>query len=180
MLVLSRRINEAIVLPVVNTRIQVVAVKGGVVRLGVQAPAAMSVYREEVWQEMQARAARGETHPADVPGGVSSAPVPTLACELNQLVRNRLHSATLGMAQLREEIQSGQSGQAGATLGKIETEFDSLLKQLEEVRERFAAEQPPAAEKPRSQTPPRLRTGFRLRQPRSAERIQPTATTAAE
>lgn len=184
MLVLSRRPNEAIVLPIVNTRIQVVAVKGGVVRLGVEAPAAMSVYREEVWKEMQARAARGEAHPADAPGGVPpSAPTAALAGELNQLVRNRLHSATLGMAQLRQELQSGQGEQAGATLGKIENEFDLLRRQLDEVRERFAAassgragraEEPaPAAEKPLSQPPPRFRPHGRPRQPRSAERALP-------
>src|SRR6202043_1902567 len=48
MLVLSRRLNEKIVFPESNTVVQVVGVKPGVVRLGVRAPAEVTVLREEV------------------------------------------------------------------------------------------------------------------------------------
>ncbi len=48
MLVLSRRLNEKLVLPGLNVTVQVVAVKNGVVRLGVEAPPSVQVLREEL------------------------------------------------------------------------------------------------------------------------------------
>ena len=48
MLVLSRRLNEKIVLPSLNLTIQIVALKPGVVRLGIEAPAEVKVFREEL------------------------------------------------------------------------------------------------------------------------------------
>ena len=48
MLVLSRRLNQKLVLPGLNVTVQVVAVKNGVVRLGVEAPPDVQVLREEL------------------------------------------------------------------------------------------------------------------------------------
>jgi carbon storage regulator CsrA len=48
MLMLSRRPNEKIVLPGLGVTVQVVSVKPGVVRLGIEAPAAVQVLREEL------------------------------------------------------------------------------------------------------------------------------------
>jgi carbon storage regulator CsrA len=48
MLVLSRRLHEKIVLPGLNITIQVAAVRGGVVRLGIQAPPEVRVVRQEL------------------------------------------------------------------------------------------------------------------------------------
>jgi carbon storage regulator len=48
MLVLSRRLNEKIVLPGLGVTIAVVAVRGHAVRLGIQAPPQVPVAREEV------------------------------------------------------------------------------------------------------------------------------------
>jgi carbon storage regulator CsrA len=59
MLVLSRRLNEKIVLPSLNLTIQIVALKPGVVRLGIEAPAAVKVFREELLQ-------RDPSAPADL------------------------------------------------------------------------------------------------------------------
>jgi carbon storage regulator len=50
MLVLSRKAGEEIVLPNRGVTIGVVAVKGGQVRLGITAPAEVSVHRGEVRQ----------------------------------------------------------------------------------------------------------------------------------
>jgi carbon storage regulator len=52
MLVLTRGPNESIV---VGDRIEVTVleVKGGKVRIGIQAPASVSVHRKEVWLEIQ-------------------------------------------------------------------------------------------------------------------------------
>jgi carbon storage regulator CsrA len=48
MLVLSRRIAQKIVFPSINTTIQVVSTKSGIVRLGIEAPDRLPVFREEV------------------------------------------------------------------------------------------------------------------------------------
>jgi carbon storage regulator CsrA len=48
MLVLSRRVREKIVFPALNVTVQVVAVKGGGVRLGIQAPSEVDILREEL------------------------------------------------------------------------------------------------------------------------------------
>ena len=59
MLVLSRRLNEKIVLPGLNVTIQVVAVKGGAVRLGIEAPPDVQVVREELLDQSEAPAPTG-------------------------------------------------------------------------------------------------------------------------
>lgn len=52
MLVLSRRVNETIVLGD-DIRITVLGVDGGVVRLGVEAPPAVKVLRQEVLEQVK-------------------------------------------------------------------------------------------------------------------------------
>jgi two-component system, OmpR family, response regulator len=47
-LVLTRRLHERLVLPGLGVTVEVVAVKGGVVRLGIQAPPDVKVVREEL------------------------------------------------------------------------------------------------------------------------------------
>jgi carbon storage regulator len=53
MLVLSRRLHEKIVLPGIGTIIEVVAIKPGVVRLGIEAPSEVTVLREELQQRQE-------------------------------------------------------------------------------------------------------------------------------
>jgi carbon storage regulator len=48
MLVLSRRVGEKIVIPGLDAEIAVVAIKGQAVRLGITAPAEVSVRRQEL------------------------------------------------------------------------------------------------------------------------------------
>ncbi len=48
MLVLSRRLSEKILLPGLGITVQVVSVKAGVVRLGIEAPAEVKVLRGEL------------------------------------------------------------------------------------------------------------------------------------
>ncbi len=48
MLVLSRRPNEAIVLPGLNVTIRVTAVKGNAVRIGIEAPPDVNILRAEL------------------------------------------------------------------------------------------------------------------------------------
>ena len=60
MLVLSRRLLEKIVLPGLGITIQVVAMKAGVVRIGVEAPPDVPIFREEIVNRTQPPAAAAE------------------------------------------------------------------------------------------------------------------------
>ncbi len=53
MLILARKCNEQIVISE-NIVITVVAIRGGNVRLGIDAPSSVSVHREEVYRAIQA------------------------------------------------------------------------------------------------------------------------------
>lgn len=52
MLVLSRKIGERIVLPDQHITLTVLEVRGEQVRLGIDAPKDMPVYRQEIWDRM--------------------------------------------------------------------------------------------------------------------------------
>jgi carbon storage regulator len=52
MLVLSRKIGERILVPDCGLAVTVVAVEGNRVRLGISAPAEITVYREEIWRQI--------------------------------------------------------------------------------------------------------------------------------
>lgn len=66
MLVLSRKLGEKILVPDCNVAITVLAVKGERVRLGISAPADVSIFREEIWQ----RKCQESPHPVSgLPGG---------------------------------------------------------------------------------------------------------------
>jgi carbon storage regulator len=59
MLILSRRIGEAIVVND-NIRILILSASGGTVRLGIEAPRQVEVHREEVYLRL-----KGERSPVD-------------------------------------------------------------------------------------------------------------------
>ena len=59
MLVLTRRPHEKIVLPSLGVTIQVVSIKGGSVRIGIEAPPDVQVMREELLDQSVASARVG-------------------------------------------------------------------------------------------------------------------------
>ena len=59
MLVLTRRPQQKIVLPDLQVTVTVVAVKGGAVRIGIEAPPDVQVLREELLDQSQAAAGCG-------------------------------------------------------------------------------------------------------------------------
>jgi len=130
MLVLTRRLNEKILLPTLQVSIQVVAIKPGGVRLGIEAPPEVTILREEVQDRT------GEW------GAAPAAPVEeALAPEfrrLNQLLRNRLNIDSLGLAELRRQLQAGLTVDALATLDKVEEDVLMLRERLEAEVERAA------------------------------------------
>jgi carbon storage regulator CsrA len=60
-LVLTRRPHEKIVLPGLGVTITLVAVKGGSVRLGIEAPPDVQVMREELLDQSRAAAIHGRS-----------------------------------------------------------------------------------------------------------------------
>jgi carbon storage regulator len=70
MLILSRKLNEQIVVGD-QIRITVVAIRSGYVRLGVEAPADVSVHRKEVYDSLHEKPQdeRPVRQKADPPGG---------------------------------------------------------------------------------------------------------------
>jgi carbon storage regulator len=52
MLVLSRKVGEQIVIPDCEIVLTVVECRGGVVRLGIDAPAHVPIFRQELWQRL--------------------------------------------------------------------------------------------------------------------------------
>jgi carbon storage regulator len=117
MLVLSRRLNEKIVLPLLNMIIRVVAVKPGVVRLGIEAPAEVIVLREEV----QGRA-----------GTQSDEPITeTTHPKRNPFLRNGLNAVAADLELLRSQLQSGRTVAAQATLARMDRAFQVLRRQVQ-------------------------------------------------
>jgi carbon storage regulator CsrA len=61
MLVLSRRLHEKILFPGLNITVQVVKIKPGVVRIGIEAPPNVKIFREELLAQPATPAATGTT-----------------------------------------------------------------------------------------------------------------------
>lgn len=125
MLVLSRRLNEKIILPGIPATIQVVNIKPGTVRIGIDAPPGVTILREEV-HDRQAEWAAPAVAPAPEP-----APTEEKLLKLLDMVRNRLRIGGIGLDVLRKYVQSGQVADAETILGKIEEDFQLLRQRLE-------------------------------------------------
>lgn len=113
MLVLSRRLHESILFPSVGAKVQVVAVKGGVVRLGIEAPPDVPVLREELPDRQKE-------------WGKPAAPKSTETARIEELVRKRLQVTGVGLSVLRRQIREGRGQDAETTLNNIEEDLQLL------------------------------------------------------
>jgi carbon storage regulator CsrA len=118
MLVLSRQPHEKIVLPGLNITIEVLSIKGGVVRLGITAPPDVPILRAE----LPNRAAEWGAPPA-VPAKPSNR-------QLKHLVSNRLRVARLGLEESRQELQAGRPETAEVLLDKLDEDIHLLQQRL--------------------------------------------------
>ena len=123
MLVLSRRQNEKIVFPCIQASVQVVGVKGGVVRLGIEAPPEVDIFREEA----QAPAACWRPFQTKVPQGTAHAK----QRQLQQQTREGLKLASTGLGLARLQLASGHIQEAQALLDRIHEDIQSLRQRLE-------------------------------------------------
>ena len=126
MLVLTRRLHEKVRFPAFNTAIEVLSVKAGKVRLGIEAPAAVVVLREELCDQTVA-----------APMSAGNAAEPTKLRRLHELVHNRLDVAEIGLAVLTRQLQEGLHQEVQTTVEKIHEDINLLRQRLN--RELWAA-----------------------------------------
>jgi carbon storage regulator len=119
MLVLARRVHERILIPSIQTAIEVTALKPGFVRLGIEAPPEVTVLREEVYRRQQ------EAGAADAPPAGAEARL----ARAKHVWRHRLNNLTLGLALLRQQLPAG-SAESEGTLTRLEGEVRELCAQL--------------------------------------------------
>ena len=108
MLVLTRRIDERIVLPTVGAAIRVVAAKPGHVRLGIEAPDNVPVFREEVLERLD---------PVERARLLAAAPG-RLREQVKQL-SSALSAAVMDLALLRRQLALWQREDLGVALDRI-------------------------------------------------------------
>ena len=147
MLVLSRRINEKILIPSINAAIEVVSLKRGVVRLGIEAPPDVTVLREELSHLTSGPAQSvadslresGRTHSASVPP--SAANEESLRKLLTQL-RDRLHVTGVGLGTVQLLLDVGDAEEAREVLTRIRDDFQLLRRGVEGELEETPPERP--------------------------------------
>jgi carbon storage regulator CsrA len=151
MLVLSRRLNEKILLPSIHTSVEVLDIKGDRVRLGIEAPASVTILREELAARQAAeggspmapgkRSASDRAAAALAPTAMPLDPVTAEGLQAAQALirrhrhqfRNHLNSATIGIALVQRQIQAGMWAQAEATLEKISAGVHQMTDHLDLV-----------------------------------------------
>jgi carbon storage regulator CsrA len=120
MLVIARRAQESLIIPSARATIQVVAIRSGSVRLGVEAPPEVKVYREELYERLQETGA----------GAASSfPPVPDAGGSEHQ-VRNHLNNITLALGMLRRQLGASLTAGVQAFLDAAAGECVALRQQL--------------------------------------------------
>lgn len=127
MLVLSRKLHEKILFPDFQTTVEVVAIKAGMVRLGIEASPEVKVWREE----LHARAAEW---------GATQTPARDRAVlpnsrELRHFLNGQFNATGLALELLHQQLLAGQSQQAEATLAKLGEDFELLRERLESAGE---------------------------------------------
>jgi carbon storage regulator len=122
MLVLARRVNERLLIPAIGTAVQVVAIKHGHVRLGIEAPPHITVFREEVYQQRQRENGR-------LPEATAAAHHPEVL-RRERVLRNHLHTLSQGLAALHRQAPTNLTAQLQATLDQLKAEWRELVRDL--------------------------------------------------
>jgi carbon storage regulator CsrA len=135
MLVLSRRTDETVIFPTINASIKVVAAKAGLVRLGIEAPEDVPVFRAEVL----ARAGNPEAVARQQESLAGKLPR-----ELRQALNNHLSASTVELAVLRRQLEMGLTQNMAATLDKIDQELGKLQQWVEQAAARISEPSAPA------------------------------------
>jgi carbon storage regulator CsrA len=119
MLVLSRRLNQKVVFPSIETTVQIVAIKGNLVRLGIDAPEQIAVLREELLHKEGFCAEHSLSTPLS--------PSTTSA----HLLNNLLNINTVGLSLLRRQLALGQTSEMQSTLDKMQSSLQGIQQRIE-------------------------------------------------
>lgn len=145
MLVLSRKENESIVFPKLGISVQVTRLGGRVVKLGIEAPEDVRVYRGELVDEIQQNQGGGDgsSRESKVDANPQAAVAQTQPDSMQQArhaLRNRLNSALLGLQVLQSQIERGKVDDMEGTLFQIfqrltdlNTDIDSTFQAAEKA-----------------------------------------------
>jgi carbon storage regulator CsrA len=136
MLVLSRRLNEKVLFPGIDTAVQIVAIKAGVVRLGIAAPPDVTVLREELQDQAAEWKKPTNKQPANHNAAVTLDKLFPQLCD-------RLKVTRVGLGLLQLQLDAGLSQDAKATLTRIQEDFQLLCRGVEGELEPVLA--PPTA-----------------------------------
>jgi carbon storage regulator CsrA len=121
MLVIARREQENLVIPSARATIRVVAIRSGSVRLGVEAPPEVKVYREELYERL--RVAGADTAPP-------AAPPQPAADHSEHQVRNHFNNITLALGMLRRQLGTSLTTGVQTLLDAAAGECVALRQQL--------------------------------------------------
>jgi len=116
MLVLSRRSQETIVLPTIDTTIELLSVKGAITRVGIHAPKQLPVLRGELVDP-----AKTYRDDLDIKGRRK---------QIHDL-RNVLNMASVGISLADRQLDIGQTREAKMTLKTVMRELNTLSEQAE-------------------------------------------------
>lgn len=119
MLVLSRKPQETIVFPNLGIKLEIVRIAGGKVRVAIEAPAEVAVLRGEIAARLGNESLSGESRL----GGTKQS--------LQHRLRNRLHTARLGLKLLEKQLAAGLIDEAEETLTRALAIFRQLDSELE-------------------------------------------------
>jgi carbon storage regulator CsrA len=119
MLVLSRKLHEKITLPTVGATIEVVQIKGGTVRLGIDAPPDLAILRAELADRAAegGKAGTSPISPAAVGGGEG---------RFRRQVADHLTRAGVGLGLLRLLLDAGDLDEVYATLARLQDDLRLL------------------------------------------------------
>ena len=115
MLVLSRGRNDKVVFPTLGITIEILRIDGNKVRLGVDAPQQVPTLRDELVGRRAGRSDAERQQPR----------------ELSHSLRNRLHTAELGLHLLKLKLEADDAEDAGSTIFTILNELKAVEQELE-------------------------------------------------
>src|SRR5688500_5663243 len=118
MLVLTRGPSDKVVFPTLGISVEILRVAGNKVRLGINAPSDIPVFRHEVAERLEIE------NGGDIVQFPPSKISPT--ARLNHATHDRLNAAALGLHLLHRKLETGDMSDAESTIFKIFNELKGI------------------------------------------------------
>jgi len=128
MLALSRRPRERILFPSLNVAVEILQIKGNSVRVGIEAPPEVGVFREEIAPRTAARE--------------STQPAASNRSTWSHTQRNQFNTAVLALHLVEKQLQAGLSDNAQSTLQYALKILEALDRSVEEERPSLHSDSP--------------------------------------